>query len=538
MLQYKLTENRFESLVENIPGIIYQCALDEHWTMEYINHDVETITGYKASDFIGNSIRSYASIIHPDDVAIVDKVVAAAVNKKAPYSIEYRIIDSKGKTHWVYEKGRATYDEKGKPAWLDGVIFDVSVRKTLEKIESGSLYVLDKLARGAPLEDVLEAVVLSIQEIWPEMICSVLLLDNESGCLHLGAAPDLPDYYNEAIEGLKIGKNVGSCGAAAFTKTPCVVDDILTHPNWKPFIEIVSRTGLRACWSHPVISAEGIVLGTFACYYKNPRSPEDSEIEGIKRATNLAGIAIQRRAEEQALIKEKERAEEANKAKSDFLSRMSHELRTPLNAIMGFAQLFDLDEGLDEVYVEYSREIYNAGNHLLQLVNDILDLSKIEAGKMEVSSVSIDVASILTECYRFISPFAGTNSITMSINPVQENEFFVLADPLRLKQILLNLLNNAIKYNCKNGRVDINVANAKPGYIRISITDEGLGLDENQKSKLFTPFDRLGADKTKVDGAGIGLVISKNLANLMGGGLGVDSEEGNGSTFWLELKTA
>ncbi|MDH5613878.1 MAG: PAS domain-containing protein, partial [Gammaproteobacteria bacterium] len=127
MLQYKLTENRFETLVENIPGITYQCALDENWTMEYISHGVEKITGYSVSDFLGNKVRSFASIIHPEDIGKVEKEVSLAVKKKVPYTVEYRIIDSAGASHWVYEKGQATYEANGKAIWLDGVIFDITL---------------------------------------------------------------------------------------------------------------------------------------------------------------------------------------------------------------------------------------------------------------------------------------------------------------------------------------------------------------------------------------------------------------------------
>ena len=538
MLQYKLTENRFETLVENIPGITYQCALDENWTMEYISHGVEKITGYSVSDFLGNKVRSFASIIHPEDIGKVEKEVSLAVKKKVPYTVEYRIIDSAGASHWVYEKGQATYEANGKAIWLDGVIFDITLRKTLEQVESCSLLVLENLASGATLYEVLDVLARSIEKIFPEMICSVLLLDEDGVHLRHGAAPSLPEFYNDAIEGLAIGKNVGSCGTAAYTRKPCIVDNVRTHPNWLPFIELTSKAGLHACWSHPILSSDGNVLGTFACYYKVARKPTESELDIIRKVTNLVGVAIQRKNEESALIKAKEEAEEANKAKSEFLSRMSHELRTPLNAIMGFSQVLEMDDTLTQLQKEHSLEIYNAGEHLLHLINDILDLSKIEAGKLEITKEKVNITKLLDDCYNLLTPFADLHSSNLVIDFDSQGEVFVSADTLRLKQVLLNILSNAIKYNRENGTVNVTISFPFDGCVRISVSDEGQGLDDNQISRLYNPFDRLGADNTKVEGVGIGLVISKNLVNMMGGQLGVDSAVGKGSVFWVELEQA
>ena len=532
----ELSGERFHSLVANIPGIIYQCAMDEHWTMEYISHEVEVLTQYPPSDFLNNKVRTFASIIHPDDQDMVDEIVVSAVEKSQSYTIEYRLVDVNGESHWVYEKGRATYDNNGKALWLDGVIFDMSVRKFNEQIESGSFKVLERLAHGADLEEVLQCLVESIESIWPDMRCSVLLLDDEGSHLLNGAAPSLPDFYNDAIHGIDIGLGIGSCGEAAFTGKPFIVEDVMNHPNWAAFRELSTKAGLRACWSYPILSTNNDVLGTFACYYSSVRTPDKVELNGLSRAASLAAIAIQRRREEAELLKAKDAAEKASHAKSEFLSSMSHELRTPLNAIMGFSQLAEYDEDLSAEQKENAHQIYTAGEHLLDLVNDILDLAKIDVGKLKIVPAKIDVESVLSECYDLISPLASQYGIKIIVDPGDYKGIAVIADYVRLKQVLLNLITNAIKYNKPSGSVVIHVYHHGARRVRIDIVDTGKGLDDGQQERLFQPFERVDEDRASIDGVGIGLVITHRLVEAMGGTISVESKKGQGSTFRVEFE--
>ena len=531
-----LSDARFKSLVENIPGVVYTCALDEHWTMEYISPMIEKLSGYPVDDFVQNKTRSYASIIHPDDSEKVDNVVIHAVESKQSYKIDYRIIDKNKRIHWVYEEGRAFYSENGEPLWLDGIIFDISYRKLNEQIDLGNLQVLDALSRNESLDRVLEKLVLNIENIWPDMICSVLLLDDEGRHLLKGAAPNLPDFYNEAIHGLEIGPMVGSCGTAAYSGKPCLVEDIENHPNWTSFVPLVKKAGLRACWSYPILSSDEKVMGTFACYYKETRMPSDDEIRTIKSAVNIAGIAIQRRHEEQVILEAKEKAEQANRAKSEFLAHMSHELRTPLNAIIGFSQLSLLGDG-KSADKDNAQEVYNAGMHLLSLVNNILDLAKIEQHKLDIKSVKVPVDNTIAECIKLIQESALKRNIAINYT-LSEPDLYLLADLTRLKQVLLNILSNAVKYNNENGTIDISVNRISSNRVRISVTDTGKGLTKENIEQIFIPFERVADDRYYVDGAGIGLVIAKMLIKKMNGKIGVNSEPGSGSTFWIELPVA
>ncbi|WP_332862091.1 ATP-binding protein [Janthinobacterium svalbardensis] len=231
-----------------------------------------------------------------------------------------------------------------------------------------------------------------------------------------------------------------------------------------------------------------------------------------------------------------EEARSANYAKSAFLSSMSHELRTPLNAILGFAQILSSDRlpSTLEQKKEFAGHILKSGRHLLTLINEILDLAKVESGTVSLSLEPVGLDAILQECRDMIAPLASQRGIGMAFPDACPLN--VLADRTRLKQILLNLLSNALKYNREQGQVAIDCAPHAGGRVRISVRDTGVGLDAEQLALLFQPFNRLGQEGGTEEGSGIGLVVTKRLVELMDGNIGVTSAPGEGSTFWIELR--
>ena len=229
-------------------------------------------------------------------------------------------------------------------------------------------------------------------------------------------------------------------------------------------------------------------------------------------------------------------AEKANLAKSDFLSGMSHELRTPLNAILGFAQLFETGSPLPTPSQKRNiDQILKAGWYLLELINEILDLALIESGKLTLSAEPVSLAEVMVECRAMIEPQAQKRGIGMTF-PRFDAPCFVKADRTRVKQVLINLLFNAIKYNKPQGGVTVECRQSPPDSIRISVRDTGAGLAPEQLAQLFQPFNRLGKEAGAEEGTGIGLMMSKRLVGLMGGAIGAQSTVGVGSEFWVELK--
>jgi PAS domain S-box-containing protein len=259
---------------------------------------------------------------------------------------------------------------------------------------------------------------------------------------------------------------------------------------------------------------------------------------------NLRGFAkltrdlTERRQVEITLTNAKSAAEKANQAKSDFLSSMSHELRSPLNAILGFAQLMESDfPPPTPSQMESIEQILNGGWYLLDLINEILDLAVIESGKVSLSLESVSLAEVMLECQTMIEPQAQKRGIHMTF-PQFDISCFVQADRTRVKQVMINLLSNSIKYNQKNGTVAVVVTLSSPERIRISVTDTGAGLSVEKMEQLFQPFNRLGQESGATEGTGIGLVVTKRLVELMGGVIGVESTIGVGSVFWIELIAA
>ncbi len=257
-----------------------------------------------------------------------------------------------------------------------------------------------------------------------------------------------------------------------------------------------------------------------------------------ERALAEEAQALEQRVRERTVDLERARAEaeRANHAKSEFLSRMSHELRTPLNAILGFGQLLELQAG-DGVQRARLREILHAGRHLLTLIDEVLDLARVEAGHLTVSPEPVALHALIADCLALVKPAAQARDVQL-LEPSSLCAVHVRADRTRLKQVLLNLLSNAIKFNRAGGTVAVTCQPEEGGVppaLRIRVEDTGPGLDAGQQARLFVPFERLDAEVRQIQGTGIGLALSKRLVELMGGRIGVDSAPGRGSSFWVRL---
>ncbi len=267
---------------------------------------------------------------------------------------------------------------------------------------------------------------------------------------------------------------------------------------------------------------------------------------GVTVSASVRDISERKRAEAEARLEEERRAEELRQAraaaeagsaaKSEFLSSMSHELRTPLNAILGFAQLLwrDRREPLTERHKQRVEHILKGGEHLLRLIDDILDLSRIEAGRISMSMEPVSVRDVLEEAQRTLQPMAARQQVDLRVDPVPAGLPMVAADRTRFAQILMNLGTNAIKYNRPGGYLCFSVA-AEPEHLRVTVKDDGFGIPLDKQDTIFQPFQRAGQETGPIEGTGIGLVITRRLALLMKGDVGFHSEPGSGSEFWVRL---
>ncbi len=287
------------------------------------------------------------------------------------------------------------------------------------------------------------------------------------------------------------------------------------------------------------IDGEGRPYGIIGAYCTSPRRFTADDTHFLLAVANVLAAAVERHRSEEIVRLAQQSAVQANNAKIEFLSRMSHELRTPLNAILGFSQLLEI-ERLSGGQRESVEQINRAGRHLLELVNEVLDISRIDSGNMSLTPEPLAVDELLREGIDLIRPLADARRIALIAGPgCLTGGQFVLADHQRLRQVLLNLLSNAVKYNRPAGQITLDGAPSPDGkHIRLSVRDTGVGIPPEKFPRLFTPFERLGAENTDVEGSGMGLALSRRLIESQHGELGVESVPGSGSVFWVDLPVA
>ncbi|WP_284616857.1 ATP-binding protein [Aquabacterium humicola] len=435
-------------------------------------------------------------------------------------------------------------------------LVDISERKQAEALRDGETRLLEMMARGVPLLQTLEELALLMESQVAGLTCTLVLLDVDGRHIAGAIGPHMPPEYLKAHEGVEIGPLVGSCGTALFRRETVIVPDILVDPGWQPFLPLIAHHGFRACWSAPIFHGEA-VLGTFAMYQREPRSPAARDIHLLSVATHIAGIAIERRRREMELARYREHLEElvrertaaleaardkaevANRAKSAFLASMSHELRTPLNGILGFAQLLRLDPDTTERQRKGIGIIQSSGEHLLTLINDVLDLSRIEAGKLDLHPQRFSLPKLLKVVTDVIRVKAEEKSLLFHFRPAPDLPGGAVADDKRLRQVLLNLLGNAVKFT-DQGEVSLAVQVLQrigdQARLRFQIADTGVGIEPAQLQRLFQPFEQAGDVDRRAGGSGLGLSISRQLVRLMGSEIDVHSVPGQGSRFAFELE--
>ena len=347
--------------------------------------------------------------------------------------------------------------------------------------------------------------------------------------------------FDSAVDALFImdseGRFVGANPAAA--RLTGVSQDQLPELSYEDFEGRTGSVVLEQLWLRFLQEGQGRGEISFVDFNGQLREVEYYSQTDFIPGYHLAvvhDITERKRAEEARLAREA--AEQANLAKSEFLSRMSHELRTPLNSILGFSQLLQMSD-ITPKQAQNLGYILQAGEHLLTLINEVLDIARIESGRSGISLEPVAVREALEECLDLIGPMAAQRKVTIDTGDSLDHQWYVLADRQRLLQVLLNIMSNAVKYNRETGSVLIRCEELKEAeQLRIRITDTGLGIPQDKLAKLFTPFERLGAEQTGVEGTGLGLALSKRLMEAMSGTIGVESKVDSGSTLWVGLPLA
>lgn len=414
---------------------------------------------------------------------------------------------------------------------------DISERKQLELREQNRLEILEKMATGAPLTSLLDAIVTFVEKNSPGSLCSILIANDEGTRLLHGAAPSLPDFYNEAVKGLRIKQGMGSCGTAAFLRKRVVVDDLRGHPYWKGF-EPAFQAGLCSCWSEPVLSPEGELLGTFATYHREPRSPSSNEIALIESAAHLASIAIGRVRdnERRNSLEEHVRQMQKIEAIGQLAGGIAHDFNNLLTPILGYAEMVCKGLGENHPCLPKVKGILLAAHKSKDLVKKLLSFCY----KQNLTKTHIDLNRVIDSFQDIIRRTVRANiALDLRLAPGGAH---ILADQGQMEQIVLNLAVNAQDAIAGNGTITIETGRVffdeeyvklnpgvQPGaYVLLAFSDDGCGMTDEVMRHIFEPFY---TTKATGQGTGLGLATTFGIIGQHDGHVKVRSEVGKGTIF-------
>ena len=490
------SESRFRGLVANIPGTVFRCDIDSDWTMEFLSDGIDELVGYPSSDFIDNRVRSFASVVHPDDRARLEADVAVSVVDRRAYTADYRVVHRDGSLRYVIEQGQAVEDADGRLR-LDGVIFDVTDRR-LGEIERLKLAAIVESSDDAITSADLDGVVTSWNKGAERMFgyTAEEMIGNPADVLIPESDTTSPRARIESV--IEMGE--GRFEVTRRRKDGTLVD-----------IEVTMSA---------VRNEAGEVVGVAAIAQDiTDRRRVEQEREQFTRELEVRN----------------ERLLELDRLKDEFVALVSHELRTPLTSIRGYLELV-LDGEAGDVTDEQRQFlgiVERNANRLLDLVGDLLFLAQIEAGKLSLEVAAVDLAAVAAESVETARPLAEEKDITLTLatSPLP----LLAGDGARLAQLLDNLISNAVKFTPEGGRVDVR-ASASRGNAVIEVRDTGMGIPAEEQEYVFERFFRTSrATEQAIQGTGLGLAISKAIVHAHGGLITLASSDGEGATFHVTI---
>ena len=652
------TERQLRTMIDNLPGVAYQCKNDEYWTMKFISNNALELTGYPSEDFVENNSISYNDVILPEDRVFVHDAIRKDLENNRPFQIEYRIVTKKNRVKWVWEQGREVQIQGNPEKLLEGLIIDITERKLSQIRLEIMRNISETLNQTRDLPGLIELIERELSKAINTRNFFIALYDENADSFSLPFMKDERDSFKElpakkTISSLVIKRNksmllrfpdiqrlekageierIGS-PAKCWLGVPLEVENkvtgiivlqdykdenaignrdrellefistqvaaiifkkqadeeirrlyqsiqqspvsvIITNIEGKiiyvnqKFIEITGYSREEAIGNTPriiksnkttqeayqhlwkTITSGKVWQGEFLNRKKNGAlfwelasiSPVKNDKEQITHFIAVKEDISIRKKMEQDLLKAKEKAEESDRLKTAFLANMSHEIRTPMNAIIGFTEMLDEGEYTKEDRKKFSRLIIDNGRKLLNIIDDIIDIAKIEAGQLTITPERCSANKILFDNYysfKELRSKLGKEHIDITVKQFKANENYIFSsDPRRINQVISNLMNNALKYTFE-GSIEVGYKIHKrknDNYIDFFIRDTGVGIKEDNIETIFDRFRQLDNSSTReAGGTGLGLAISKNIALLLGGDIKVESRTDKGSSFHLIL---
>ena len=474
---------QIEDILNHSDGVYM--TINHEWVITYVNQLAEDILLIPAQELVGTDLRETL----PDIVSIFYKTLSATLDKQEPY-----------KTSAIYGPSQKILELRSTPGKNDVLAIFHDITTTTNNL---------KTIRDSEIK----------QNALFETLSDALITIDGKGLItnYNPAAAEIFGYQEEEL----IGKNVSI---------------LMPEKERQAHEEYTAYSDLN----------ENMVLNQNRELYGLRKDdsifPIEIRISPMNIGEQYGYMAIlrditNRKVAKDKILHEKNKAERASQAKSKFLSSMSHELHTPLNAIMGYSQLLEMNPKLDTAFKEQVIEIHKAGKHLLKLVEDVLNFTEIDTGNINIHSQVVSLKELLVECLGQINSISEEKNISITVHP-DCYQHLLRGDPTRLRQVFVNIISNAIKYNSINGKVHITCENCNTNRLKVTISDTGYGIDASQLDKIFEPFNRLGHEGSAILGTGIGLSITKQLLESMDGSISVESTVGEGSHFIVELPLA
>ena len=516
------------SLLNLTHDSIFVRGMDD--VITYWNRGAEELYGWTAEKAVGKVSHQLTQTVFP---APIDEIRAELL-LTGRWEGELVHTKADGIQVAVASRWSLQTDERQRPVAILETNNDITERKRAQALLIGEKRILEMVAKGDSLELILEALCLFVEDQSSGVLSSILLLDPNGSCLRHGAAPSLPKSYTEAIDGAAIGPSVGSCGTAAYLAEQVVVTDIASDPLWTDYKDLALAHGLRACWSTPIISSEGKVLGTFAMYRREPGGPSPQEYDLIEQITHLAGVALDRKKTEEALRQAQANLAHVSRVTTmgELTASLAHEVNQPIAAAVTNANtclrwLAGDNPNLEEARAAAMR-IVKDGTRAAEIISRIRLLFKKGTPEWEL----VDVNEVIREMIVLLRVEATRYSISIRTELAADLPQ-VMGDRVQLQQVFMNLMLNGIEaMKDVDGTRELAIKSQREGndHIRMSVSDTGVGLPAQQKDQIFNAFFT-----TKVQGTGMGLSISRTIVESHGGRLWAAHNSPRGASFYLSL---